>query len=70
MTNRYAYATMKAESYVTQKGKIMAEDKIVPKHEQGDLSRDDVSALSYILQHVRGSSPSSVSPLSLDDIEV
>ena len=47
----------------------MAEEKIVPKHEQGDLSRDDVSALSYILRHVRGSSPSSMSPLSLDDTE-
>ena len=38
----------------------MAEEKIIPKHERDDLSRDDVSALSYVLAHVKGSSPSSL----------
>lgn len=48
----------------------MAEDSKVPKHQQFDeLSRDDMSALSYVLQHVRGSSPSSMSPLFIDDVE-
>lgn len=46
----------------------MAEDRIIPKH-QSELSRDDVSALSYVLQHVKGSSPSSLSPLQIDEAE-
>lgn len=49
----------------------MAEERIIPKEVQFDtsaaLSRDDMSALSYVLQHVRGVSPSSMSPLSLDE---
>ena len=47
----------------------MAEERIVPKHEIDDLSRDDISTLGYVLQHVRGASPSSALPLSIDDIE-
>ena len=48
----------------------MAEEKIIPPHELNDLSRDDVSALSFVLQHVKGSSPSSLSPLSIDEAEL
>lgn len=44
----------------------MAEEQIVPIYQQHDLSSDDVSALSYVLQHVRGASPSSMSPLNID----
>lgn len=48
----------------------MAEEQIIPKHEQDDLSRDDMTALSYVLQHVRGASPSSMALLVADnDIE-
>lgn len=47
----------------------MAEEQIVPKHEQDALSRDDVSALSFVLQHVKGASPSSLSPLQLDEAD-
>lgn len=47
----------------------MAEDRITPKHQSDELSRDDVSALSYVLQHVKGSSPSSLSPLQIDEAE-
>lgn len=47
----------------------MAEEKIVPKHQQSDLSRDDMNALSYVLQHVKGASPSSFSPLQLDEAD-
>ena len=45
----------------------MAEDKITPRHEQDDLTRDDMSALNYVLEHVRGSSPSSMSLLATDN---
>lgn len=45
----------------------MAEEQVIPKHEQDELSRDDVSALGYVLSHVRGSSPSSLSPLFVDE---
>ncbi len=47
----------------------MAEDKKTPKHQDNDLTRDDVRALSYVLEHVRGSSPSSMLPLSIEDVE-
>lgn len=47
----------------------MAEERIVPKHETDELSRDDLKSLGYVLQHVRGSSPSSMLPLSMDDLE-
>lgn len=54
----------------TKKENNMAEEQIIPKHEQDDLSRDDMSALSYVLQHVRGASPSSMALLVADnDIE-
>ena len=46
----------------------MAEERITPKHEV-DLSQDDVTALSYVLSHVRGSSPSSLLPLEVDELE-
>ena len=47
---------------IIQKGIKMAEEQITPKH-QGlpELSRDDVSALGYVLAHVRGASPTSMS---------
>ena len=48
----------------------MAEERIVPKHETDPddiLSRDDMNALKYVLQHVRGSSPSSVSLMTFDE---
>lgn len=48
----------------------MAEDKIIPKHQYDELSNDDVSALSYVLQHVKGASPSSMSPLSIDETDI
>lgn len=49
----------------------MAEERIVPKHEEPDfLSRDDVSALGYVLQHVRGASPSSMQlTTAYDEVE-
>lgn len=50
----------------------MAEEQKLPKHETDPsdiLSRDDMSALKYVLQHVRGSSPSSVSLLTFDEFE-
>lgn len=47
----------------------MAEEQIIPKHQQGELSRDDISALNFVLRQVRGSSPSSLSPLQLDEVE-
>ncbi len=49
----------------------MAEEKITPKHEIeiNELNRDDVSALGYVLEHVRGSSPSSMTRLQLDELE-
>ncbi len=31
------------------------------------LSRDDLSALEYVLEHVKGSSPTSVSMLAVED---
>lgn len=50
----------------------MAEERIIPKHESdpGDgMSRDDMKALNYVLQHVRGSSPSSMSMLNIDEYD-
>lgn len=32
-------------------------------------THDDYSALAYVLQHVRGASPTSVTPLELDTVE-
>lgn len=41
----------------------MAEERTIPKHEVGEgLNRDDMTSLRYVLQHVRGASPSSMSP--------
>ncbi len=48
----------------------MAEEQIIPKHKQSDLSRDDVPALSFVLAHVKGASPSSLSPLQIDEVEL
>lgn len=48
----------------------MAEEQIVPKYEQDELSRDDVRTLSFVLQHVKGASPSSMSPLAIDEAEL
>lgn len=48
----------------------MAEERLIPKHEQNDLSRDDVSALGYVLEHVRGASPSSMQlTTAYDEVE-
>jgi hypothetical protein len=50
----------------------MAEEKIIPEIDKfGGLSGDDVSALNYVLQHVKGSSPiSTLSPLVADEAEL
>ena len=42
----------------------MAEEKDVHGLTESVLSRDDMSALAYVLQHVKGASPSSVTKLS------
>ena len=45
---------------------IMAEEKPTitkPVDDVNAISRDDMSALEYVLQHVRGSSPSSLTPM-------
>lgn len=52
----------------------MAEEKTIPQETisiNEGMSRDDMISLRYILQHVRGSSPSSVAPLAVypDDFE-
>lgn len=50
----------------------MAEERIVPKHEVDPsdvLSRDDMKALRYVLQNVRGASPSSMSALTVDELD-
>lgn len=50
----------------------MAEERIQPKHENDPseiLNRDDMRALNYVLQHVRGSSPSSMSFLTVDEYD-
>ena len=44
----------------------MAEEKDIHGLAEGVLSRDDMSALIYVLQHVKGSSPSSATKLSLE----
>lgn len=44
----------------------MAEEKDVHDLAESVLSRDDMSALAYVLQHVKGSSPSSVTKLGLE----
>lgn len=44
----------------------MAEEKDIHGLTEGALSRDDMSALTYVLQHVKGSSPSSATKLSLE----
>lgn len=39
----------------------MAEEKTIPEKNVGEgLNRDDMKTLRYVLQHVRGASPSSV----------
>lgn len=47
----------------------MAEEALHPQaDDQSDvLSRDDLSALEYVLEHVKGSSPTSVSQLAFED---
>ena len=47
----------------------MAEDKPTitkPVDDVSSISRDDMSALEYVLRHVRGASPSSLLPLTAD----
>lgn len=44
----------------------MAEEKDIHGLTEGVLSRDDMSVLTYVLQHVKGSSPSSATKLSLE----
>ena len=47
----------------------MAEDKpniTKPADDAFAISRDDMSALEYVLEHVKGSSPSSLSPFAID----
>jgi hypothetical protein len=51
----------------------MAEEKPTitkPVDDVNAISRDDMSALEYVLQHVRGSSPSSLTPMmaEFDDL--
>lgn len=50
----------------------MAEEKpIVPTDAASDgiMSHDDVSMLNYVLHHVKGSSPSSITLLQLQDLD-
>ena len=52
-----------------KKEPIMAEEKpsiSKPVDDVSVMSRDDMRALEYVLQHVRGSSPSSMLPLMMD----
>ena len=47
----------------------MAEEKpsiSKPVDDVSVMSREDMRALEYVLQHVRGSSPSSMLPLMMD----
>ncbi|MDO4712946.1 MAG: hypothetical protein Q4B05_03520 [Candidatus Saccharibacteria bacterium] len=44
----------------------MAEEK--PQPTNTSMSMDDVSALEYVLHHVRGASPSSMTRLQLDEL--
>lgn len=47
----------------------MAEEKPTiskPVDDVSAMSRDDMSALEYVLQHVKGASPSSMLPLAMD----
>ena len=48
----------------------MAEETIEPHDplDETTLSRDDASALGYVLRHVKGSSPSSVTLLQLEEM--
>jgi len=50
----------------------MAEEKTIPENKVGEgLNRDDVKTLRYVLQHVRGSSPSSMtffSPIEAEEL--
>ena len=48
----------------------MAEQKDAHDLAESVLSRDDMSALAYVLQHVKGSSPSSVTRLGLEMSEL
>ena len=48
----------------------MAEEKDAHDLAESVLSRDDMSALAYVLQHVKGSSPSSVTRLGLEMSEL
>lgn len=51
----------------------MAEERTIPKHQTGEpgigMSRDDMRALRYVLMNVKGVSPSSMSPLALEEYE-
>lgn len=45
----------------------MAEERTIPSPEVSEgLNRDDIKTLRYVLQHVRGSSPSSMSLFSIE----
>ena len=46
----------------------MAEEKEIHELDDTVLSHDDVSALNYVLRRVRGSSPSSVTLLQLEEL--
>ena len=48
----------------------MAEETIEPHGplDETTLSHDDASALGYVLHHVKGSSPSSVTLLQLEEM--
>ena len=47
----------------------MAEEKTIPENKVGEgLNRDDMTTLRYVLQHVRGSSPSSYSPFAYEEV--
>ena len=68
MTYYTAYAIIELLINLTQKGIKMAEEKTIPQKDlpiDEGMNRDDMLSLRYILQHVRGASPSSSAPLTV-----
>lgn len=59
--------------HLTQKGRIMAEEKATRKYQPGPddgMTRDDILSLRYILRNVKGSSPSSFIGLAVESDEL
>ena len=52
-----------------KKRKLMAEEQALSQQPQALPTQDDLSMLSYILRHVRGSSLISATALDLDIVE-